>query len=124
MRIFIADSNQDFRLGLQMLLRQEPGMYVTGMAIETKGLLKQVTASQADVLLLDWHLPGASTVDLLADIQGLESSPKIVVLSSRSDEKDPALSAGADAFIGKGVQPEEMLELIRSFRETTVNSTE
>lgn len=124
MRIFIADSNQDFRLGLQMLLRQEPGLYVTGMAIETKGLLKQVEASQADVLLLDWHLPGASTMDLLADIQGLESSPKIVVLSNRSEEKEQALSASTDAFISKSAPPEEMLELIRSLRETSVNSTE
>ena len=99
-------------------------MYVTGMAIETEGLLKQVEASQADVLLLDWHLRGASTMDLLADIQGLESSPKIVVLSNRSGEKDPALSAGADAFISKSAQPEEMLELIRSFRVTTAGSAE
>ena len=91
-------------------------MYVTGMAIETEGLLKQVTTSQADVLLLDWHLPGASTVDLLADIQGLESSPKMVVLSNRSDEKDPALSAGADAFVSKSAPPEEVLELIRSLK--------
>ena len=99
-------------------------MYVTGMAIETEGLLKQVEASRADVLLLDWHLPGVSTMEILADIQGLESSPKIVVLSNRSEEKGPALSAGADAFISKSAQPEDMLELFRSLRETTVNSIE
>ena len=124
MRIFIADSNQDFRLGLQMLFRQEPGMYVTGMAIESEGLLKQVEASRADVLILDWHLPGASTIDLLADIQGLESKPKIVVLSIRPEERELALSAGADAFISKSGTPEEMLELVRSVRESTVGSAE
>lgn len=51
--IFLAVSDQDLRLGLQMLLHQEPGMHVIGMAIQTEGLLVQAEASQADVLLLD-----------------------------------------------------------------------
>ena len=124
MRIFIAESDQDLRMGLQMLFRQEPGMYVSGMAIESEGLLVQVEASRADVLLLDWHLPGASTWDLLADIQGLQYPPKIVVLSINSEDKRPALSAGAVAFISKNKPPDELLEVVRSCRETTVNSTE
>jgi DNA-binding NarL/FixJ family response regulator len=99
-------------------------MYVSGMAIESEGLLVQVEASRADVLLLDWHLPGVSTMNLLADIQGLRYPPKIVVLSIKSEDKRPALSAGAFAFISKNKPPEELLETVRSVRETTVNSTE
>ena len=91
-------------------------MYVTGMAIESEGLLKQVEASRADILILDWHLPGASTMNLLADLHGLEASPRIVVLSPRSEEERPALSAGADAFVSKNAPPEELLGLIRSLR--------
>ena len=124
MRIFIADSNQDSRLGLQMLFRQEPGMYVTGMAIESEGLLKQVEATRADVLLLDWHLPGASSMEILADIHELEPPPKIVVLSPRPEEEGPALSAGADAFASKNIPPDALLNIVRSFREITVDSTE
>ena len=111
-------------MGLQMLFRQEPGMYVSGMAIETDGLLVQVEASRADVLLLDWRLPGVSTMNLLADIQGFQSPPKIVVLSINTEDKRPALSAGANAFISKNKPPDELLEAVRSLRETTVNSTE
>ena len=124
MRLFIADGNSSVRLALQMYLQQEPGIYVTGMATEAEGLPAQVQASQPDVLLLDSFLPGASMQDLLSDIRELEAPPKIVVLSIKPEVKEPALSAGADAFIGKNAPPEDMLELIRSFRETTFNSTE
>jgi DNA-binding NarL/FixJ family response regulator len=124
MRLFIADMNSTVRLALQMYLQQEPGLYVTGMASEAEGLPAQVEASRPDVLLLDSHLPGASMQGLLSDIRGLEFPPKIVVLSIKPEEKGPALSAGADAFINKNAPPEELLGVIRSLRETTVNSTE
>jgi DNA-binding NarL/FixJ family response regulator len=124
MRLFIADMNSTVRLALQIYLQQEPGLYVTGMASEAKGLPAQVEASKPDVLLLDSHLPGATMQGLLADIRGLESPPKIVVLSIKPEDKEPALSAGADAFSSKNAPPEELLEAVRSLRESTVNSTE
>ena len=124
MRLFIADGNSSVRLALQMYLQQEPGLYVTGMASEAEGLPAQIEASRPDVLLLDAHLPGASIEDLLSDIRGLKSPPKIVVLSIKPEEKGPALSAGADAFINKNAPPDELLEAVRSLRETTANSTE
>ena len=69
MRLFIADADPSLRVSLQMLLHEEPGMYVTGMADRTKGLLAQVEASQPDVLLLDTHLPGKPMTDLIADLR-------------------------------------------------------
>ena len=124
MRLFIADGNSSIRLSLQMYLQQEPGLYVTGMASEAEGLPAQLEASRPDVLLLDSHLPGAPMPGLLADIRGLESPPRIAVLSIKPEEREPAISAGADAFISKNAPPEELLEAIRSLRETTANSTE
>ena len=120
MRLFIADGDSLVRLSLQMYLQQEPGLYVTGMASEAEGLSAQIAASRPDVLLLDSHLPGASMQGLLSDIRGLESPPKIVVLSIKPEDKEAAFTAGADAFISKNSLPEEMLEVVRTVRETTV----
>jgi DNA-binding NarL/FixJ family response regulator len=116
MLIFLAESDQDLRIGLQMLLHQEPGMHVVGMAIQTEGLLVQLEASQADLLILDWRLPGASGRDLLSEIRGLESPPKIVVLSVKSEDKSKVLSAGADGFISKNEPPNELLRVVRSLK--------
>jgi len=101
-----------------MLLHQEPGLHIVGMAIQADGLLVQVEASQADLLLLDWRLPGASVVDLLSDIHGLETPPKIIALSINPVDEALALSAGADAFIPMNAPPDELLEVVRSLEKS------
>jgi len=123
MLIFLAESDQNLRLGMQMLLHQEAGIHVIGMAIQAEGLVVQVEASRAEVLILDWHLPGASMPELLSDICRLASPPKIVVLSVNPEVKAVALSAGAIAFIGKNAPPDELLEVVRSMKRV-VNSTD
>jgi len=121
MLIFLAESDQDLRLGFQMLLHQERGVHVIGMAVQAEGLLVQVEASQADVLFLNWCLPGASSEDLLSDIQGLKTPPKIVVFSIKPEDKALALSAGADAFISMNAPPDELMEVVRSLMQV-INS--
>lgn len=121
MKIFIAESNEDLRLALQMLLHQDAGMYVVGMAIEAQGLVVQVEASRADVLIVDWRLPGAPTEDLLQAVHELEAPPKTIVLSIKPKDREPALAAGADAFIVKNAPPDDLLATVRSLKENTVN---
>jgi len=106
-----------------MYLQQEPGLYVTGIASETMGLLTQLEASRPDVLLLDSQLPGGSLSDLLKDIRGLESPPKIVVLSINPEDRITALDAGADAFIDKRLPPDELLEVLRLMKKNSMEST-
>jgi DNA-binding NarL/FixJ family response regulator len=110
MRLFIADADKQLRVALQILLHQQTGLHVTGMATEARGLLAQVEASQPDVLLIDWNLPGRPMADLLADLQAFVPSPEIVVLSVRPEDKSAALTAGADAFVEKSSAPEKLLE--------------
>jgi two-component system, NarL family, invasion response regulator UvrY len=123
MLIFIAVLNEDLRLGLQMFLQRDAGMHVIGMAVQAQGLVTQVEASQAELLILDLDLPKASMPDLLAEIRQLDSPPKIVVVSVRPEEKAMVLSAGADAFVSKNAPPDQLLEALRSLKEGSVDST-
>jgi DNA-binding NarL/FixJ family response regulator len=93
-------------------------MYVSGIAIESERLLVQVEASRADVLLLDWYLPGASMPELLKEFSELQSPPKVVVLAAKPELKDAALDAGADAFVSKSYTPDSLLEVLRSMEKT------
>jgi DNA-binding NarL/FixJ family response regulator len=97
-----------------MLLHQERGVHVIGMAVQADGLLAQLEASQADVLFLNWRLPSASIENLLSDIRGFDTPPKIVVLSVNPEDKTPALFAGADVFISMNAPPDELLKVVRS----------
>jgi DNA-binding NarL/FixJ family response regulator len=118
MRLFIADADPVLRVSLQIRLHEEPGMNVTGLAVHANGLLAQLEASRPDVLLLDWHLPGASIEELLDQIKALEPPPKIIVLSIRPEVEMLALAAGADGFISKAAPPDDMLTLVRSMKHT------
>ena len=116
MRLFIAAADQELRVGLQMFLHQEPGMPVVGIAVHTKGLLAQVAASQPDVLLLDWNLPGRPVADVLADLNELERQPKIIVLAVRPETERTALAAGADAFFATTGSSDGLIAVLRQMR--------
>jgi DNA-binding NarL/FixJ family response regulator len=118
MRLFIADADKQLRIALQILLHQEPGMQVIGVATEAKGLLARVKASEPDVLLLDWNLPGIAVSELVADLRALELPPKIVILAVRPEDKNAAMAAGADVFIGKIGPPDELLAFLSTIRNT------
>lgn len=124
MRVFIADGNSSVRLALQMYLQQEPGLYVTGMAAEANGLPTQVEASKPDVLLLDSHLPGPSMEGMISEIRGLDSPPFILVMSIKSESREPALAAGADGFISKNALPDDLIEQFRILRQSPGPATE
>ena len=111
MRIFIADDQSSVRSALCCLLEQEPGLVVVGQVSRWRDLSRRVRSSNADLLLLDWELPGLVAADLARLLQPLA---KVIVLSSRPESRQAALSAGADAFVSKSDAPECVLEAIHS----------
>ncbi len=117
MRLFIAEARKELRLALQMLLNQEAGLHVTGIAVETKGLVAQIAASEPDVLLLDWQLPGSPMKELVGDIRALELPLKIVVLSVQPEEEGAAMAAGADAFVSKADPPDQLMAVLNNMRQ-------
>jgi DNA-binding NarL/FixJ family response regulator len=119
MLVFLAESDQNLRLGLQMLLHQEAGIHVVGMAIQADGLVVQVEASRADLLILDWQLPGANILELLDELGGLPAPPKVIILSINSDLEADAMAAGVDAFVSKGEPPDQLLEAVHALKEVS-----
>ena len=117
MRIFIADADQELRMALQVLLHQEPGMAVVGLAVHTRGLFAQVAASQPDVVLLDWQLPDRPAVSVLADLHTLQRRPRIIVLYVRPEVEQEAKAAGADAFVSKTASSDQLLAILRQIRD-------
>jgi DNA-binding NarL/FixJ family response regulator len=116
MRIFIASADKMFRFALQMLLEDEPGMVVIGMADRSDGLLTQVGAAQPEVVLLDWELTRSAPIALIGDLRRLEHPPQIVALSINPLVKETALAAGVNDFISKNVPPDELLPILRKIR--------
>jgi DNA-binding NarL/FixJ family response regulator len=114
LRAYIADDEAEVREALRLLLEQKLGCQIVGEAAHTHGLISLVGSAHADLVLIDWELPGRVDARLLEGLRQLASRPCIFVCSSYPDLKEAALAAGADAFAGKGDPPELLLAVIRA----------
>jgi DNA-binding NarL/FixJ family response regulator len=133
MRILLADDQPKLRLGLRLLVEQEPGFKVVGEAADAKSLLAQVKTTWPDLVLLDWELPGLWTTapatppaaargSQVAVLRALAPSLKVIALSGRPEEAQQiALAAGVDAFVSKGDPPERLLVALRMIKERADN---
>lgn len=119
-RILLADDQSKVRSALRLLVEQEPGLIIVGEATEAENLLAQVEATQPDLVLLDWELPGLQTDDpstdsgqgRLSTLRTLCPGLKVIALSGQPEARRAALAAGADAFVSKGDPPEQLLATI------------
>jgi DNA-binding NarL/FixJ family response regulator len=113
MRVLIADDQLKVRSALKLLLEQDPEVSVVGEAMEAEDLLAQVRGACADLVLLDWELPGLRAVNpLLSTLRVLCPRLSVIVLSGRPEARRAALAAGADAFVSKGDPPERLLAAV------------
>ncbi len=115
MDILIADGHDRVRHALRVLLTQQPGLQVVGQAANGQELLAQVSLVTADLILVDWDLPGLTEVGGLPAIRQTCPTMQMIVLSSRPGVRRAALSSGADAFVSKGDPPERLLTVIRRY---------
>jgi DNA-binding response OmpR family regulator len=73
---------------------------------------------QPDAMVLDVMLPGKSGIEFLTELrQASTPSPSdlpVVVVSAwqSADDEQAAMTAGADAFIGKPFDPEDLASLV------------
>ena len=113
MRILLAIERSDLRLGLEMLLDEQPGFTVAGSITDAASLLALVKTAQPDLVVLDWDLPGMPLAEVVGRVQDDAPRPAIIVLGKEADTKKAALAADADAFVLKGDPPEELLITLR-----------
>jgi DNA-binding NarL/FixJ family response regulator len=116
-KIFLADASSDVRLALQMMLDNEPGLNVTGLAVQAERLLGQIEVVQPDVLLLDWSLVSESLNDFLTSLQNLKPRPRVIVLGINPCEEQTLPVTGVYAFFYKAYPAEELLAILRRMRD-------
>ena len=114
--VLIADDQPDVRSALRLLLEQQSAIKVTGEASDAVGLLIWLAGNTADVLLLDWQLPGKNGADLIPQLHSIYPKMLIIALDSLPDTKREAIAAGACDFVSKNEPPERLLEVVEHCR--------
>jgi DNA-binding NarL/FixJ family response regulator len=121
MRILIADYQPKVRFALRVALEQKPGFKTIGEAINAQDLIAQAKAICPDLAIIDWGLPDLPPADLIRTLRDLCYCVRVIVLSSRTETRDQALAAGANAFVSMCNAPDELLSAIETCFANSTN---
>ncbi len=107
-RILIADPNPASRKAFALLLNRKLGIVDIADVQDVESLIRALTETTVDLLLLDWRLYGAPAPETCRLLKKAYPKLKVVLLSVNTDDEKIATSAGA-TFIHKGASPEDVL---------------
>jgi DNA-binding NarL/FixJ family response regulator len=97
---------------LRVTLERQPGFKTIGEVIDAADLLAQAKAVCPDLAIIDWELPGMTIAELIDALRASCRNTRVIILSSRAETREPALVAGANAFVCKCDSPDELLAAI------------
>jgi two-component system KDP operon response regulator KdpE len=122
-RILVVDDEQPILRAMAINLRARA--YTVDVATSGEQALELAARHHPDVIVLDLGLPGISGLDVIRGLRGWNSVP-IVVLSARDDRlnKVAALDAGADDYVTKPFDMEELLARLRAALRRGVTAAE
>ncbi|MGD2105777.1 MAG: response regulator transcription factor [Anaerolineae bacterium] len=113
MQILLADKQPKVRFGLRVLLERQPGLQVVGEVTNAEELLDKMGKDCPELVLLGWGLPGLQRANLLPTLRAVHPDLFVIALSGRTEMRQVALDAGADAFVCKCDPPERLLAAIQ-----------
>ncbi|MGW4463937.1 response regulator transcription factor [Micromonospora sp. NPDC004704] len=116
-RVLLADDQNLIRAGFRVLVDSAPDLEVVGEATTGVEAVALARTTRADVVLMDIRMPDLDGLGATRQITEDESLSGVRVLILTTFEVDEyvlqALRAGASGFLGKGVDPAELLDAIR-----------
>jgi DNA-binding NarL/FixJ family response regulator len=116
-RVFLADDHPLLRIGLRLSFERERDVRLVGEAGDGFSAVERVQNDPPDVLLIDVDMPGISGIGAIRVLRKALPEMKILVLSTYNDEKyiRDAMEAGADGYILKCIEIDELVRIIKSF---------
>ncbi|WP_432945966.1 response regulator [Kribbella sp. CA-253562] len=116
-RVLLADDQTLIRSGFRVLVNSAPGLEVVAEAADGRQAVELARSERADVILMDIRMPGMDGLAATREVTADESLAGVKVLILTTFEVDEyvfeAIRAGASGFLGKSVEPDELISAIR-----------
>lgn len=114
-KIFIVDDHPLIRQALEMSILTEEDMDVVGTAADGAEAIELIPAIQPNIVIMDLMMPKIDGIEAITVLSKL--CPEIHILALSSLEKEiavfSAVQAGAQGYLTKNAQHEELIEAIR-----------
>jgi DNA-binding NarL/FixJ family response regulator len=115
-RVLIADDHEVVRRGLRTFLDLQEDIEVVAEAEDGDEAVAASERLTPDVILLDLVMPRRDGVAAISEIRRRSPRTRVIVLTSFLDDDKllPAVRAGAAAYVLKDIQPQELVQAIRT----------
>jgi two-component system nitrate/nitrite response regulator NarL len=109
-RIMIIDDHPLFRKGVSQIISDDPNFEVVGEAASGLEGLELAEELQPDLVLLDLNMKGMDGLETLRRFKQTDLLCRYVILTVSDSEDDlmEALKSGADGYLLKDMEPEDL----------------
>jgi two-component system nitrate/nitrite response regulator NarL len=110
--LIVIDDHPLFRRGVADLIGMQPSLRLVGAAASGEEGLALVAEHAPDLVLLDLNMRGMDGLETLQRIKASGCDTRVIMLTVSDNETDvvAALRAGADGYLLKDMEPEEILQ--------------
>ncbi len=114
-KILIADDHVVVRRGIREILAEEDDLQVAGEVSHGDELIKTLSESVYDLLILDISMPGVSGLENLKEVKRLFPALPVLILTMHPEDEFAVrfLKAGASGYLVKDCAPEGLVTAIR-----------
>lgn len=118
-RLLVVDDHALFRAGLVGLLNDMPEFIVVGEAGDGKEALEAARRLNPDVILMDVNMPVMDGVEAVEALRHEDKKAHVIMLtiSQHDDDLFGAIQAGAEGYLLKNAEPEELRSAILNVYE-------
>jgi len=110
--VITIDDHPLFRKGVADLLGMTPNLRLVGEAASGTEGVELAKRLNPDIVLLDMNLPGLDGIATLKSLKDADLDARVVMLTVSDSEDNiiAALRGGADGYLLKDMEPEDILE--------------
>ena len=114
-KVVIIEDFKLTRVGLRCALNENEDINVVGENEIAMGGLRIIEQLKPDVVLMDLGLPGMNGIEAIMKLRETNKTTKVIALTShdRAEEVIAVLSAGANAYCLKDIDPIKLADVIR-----------
>lgn len=114
--VLIVDDHPVVRHGLRTFLELQEDIHLVGEAATGEEAVALVEELVPDVVLMDLVMPDVDGIEATRRIRSVSPSTRVIVVTSfaEDDKIFPAIRAGAAGYLLKDVEPQQLVEAVRS----------